>query len=271
MDKRVVCFLSKTFPDDILMLIYLNYMYLKSEEADSKIDFYRDIILKYPDCLGYVIKHEEFLKDKISISKIKNYINIACSRGDIKLYENVLKMEFVKLYLHLDPTNGLSFTAAKKGNLEILQFLERDGFIEECPEKAVKISVRKGHHLVYNYLKSIREKYVDSINWDLMNIACEEGNIEMVKILHKPNTYYCNAFNICCKKGHLEILKFLALNGEIVSKVCVTIALKYNHQEIYEWLMENYIGNYDFCSKDIKYCILNGIYPQKIMNNHLLQ
>lgn len=78
-------------------------------------------------------------------------------------------------------------------------------------------------------------------NYILMNKAVSNGNIGIVKQLHRENIG-CDIriFNIACGKGHLNVLKFLHKKGQCCTISAIIFALIDGRRDIIYYLYHKY-------------------------------
>lgn len=91
-----------------------------------------------------------------------------------------------------------------------------------------------------NHLKWVNDNLSEWYSEDILDLASEHGNMEIVKFLVE-NGKHCttDAMDLAAKRGHLNILIYLHEKGFNCTDYAMTYAAAYNHFNIVKWLYEN--------------------------------
>jgi hypothetical protein len=94
--------------------------------------------------------------------------------------------------------------AARKGQLEVVQWLHNEG----CTVEVMKLAAENGHLEVVQWLHKNRSEgcTVNAMDW-----AARHGHLEVVQWLHENRSEGCTvgAMNWATENGHLEVVQWL--------------------------------------------------------------
>ncbi|KAF0688044.1 Aste57867_20301 [Aphanomyces stellatus] len=140
--------------------------------------------------------------------------------------------------------------AAGHGNLEMVQFLpinEPRGVITA----AISLAISNGHIDVVDYLRQYSmplQYHTDSIVINLVNLAAENGRLEMLKYLHRLG-WHGNELGLLAaiEYGHLDVVKFIHDQGPL----WMVSWAEQHHSMMLQWeIISRYsianIGQYEF-------------------------
>lgn len=159
-----------------------------------------------------------------------NYIN-ACRDGRLHL----LKWLFYNRNEELTP--DIAEHAAKNGRINVLEWLKTKDI--NCTYTAFNLAIENSHNkTIYWIYYNFSNINIDSRS---IEIACEKGNIEIVKWLYnkkiKPSEV---AMDLAAANNHLDIVKFLYENTEIeCTHKAVEEAAKKGNLKMIKWLYKN--------------------------------
>lgn len=198
------------------------------------------------------VKHiEESCGEQIKYLMINEILAICVINGDTELLMFLQKFD-VDLNMEND---RLSILAAKKGHLNIVQYLHERNV---CNQYAVSVASRYGHLEIVKYLCQQNI----SIHYNNNSAVCEAaryGHLEIVKYLisRGANISDLNDYPlfIASSKGNLDIVKILIQNNANVNAnhgCALRFAAKNKHCDVVRFLLEN--------GADIKLLVKNGQY-----------
>ena len=184
---------------------------------------------------------------------IQNCAYIAANKGQLNVLDYLLKngcefnelvgceailgnqFETLQWLLNKFSWDGLKLcsTAAKTGNLLILQFLHKN---QIQWNHFVSIEAAKGGHL--ELLKWALENGCE-YNLKTWFNAAKYGHLEVLKWAKLKDFTYISHFIIpvgAAQNGHLEVLKWTFENGYNLHYITGMAAVKYGHLEVLKWL-----------------------------------
>ncbi len=122
----------------------------------------------------------------------------------------------------------------------------QSAYVKKCTEfSSLKVAVQKGNLHCVRYLLPQGHKpskYLSFFPFNLMDLAAENGHLEVVKWFHENRTEGCSDFamNLAAANGHLEVIKWLHENRtEGASVYAMCWAAQYGHLELVKWLHKN--------------------------------
>ena len=139
------------------------------------------------------------------------------------------------------------FLAAKNGHLEVIKWFH-ENYDNLRNNENITCEVKDGEICIPLMLWMMVTYDFGGIVWSAsnMDVAAENGQLEVVKWLHENRTEGCTekAMGWAAYNGHLEVVKWLYENdAESRKKSCTTnsIICAYNgdHFDIANWLQEN--------------------------------
>lgn len=225
----------------------------------SDSDF--NIVLKNVNVNSEVVFKAIILSNKYKI--LKTYIN----KIDPSIDDNWAVIEaskngftkIVKLLLldkRVDPSHNYAIMkASENGHYDVVQALLKDDRVDPSADDnyAIRHASENGHYKIVRALLTLpKERGVDpSIRYNLIiREASMNGYYEIVKMLLgdrriDPSYYNNNALKSSIRKGYYKIVKLLLSDKRVTiqNNKTILLALRYEHINIAELLLENYKTN----------------------------
>lgn len=132
--------------------------------------------------------------------------------------------------------NRLLPLAAKTGNLEMLQWLNRI-FPDNINHEVLELATKSGNIEMFEWVIGL---YCPDKNTNIINYAASSGNLDFVKhIISLGFKVDYGAMDKAAQKGHLSIVKWLHDSGYDCSRNAMNWAAKLGHLNVVKWLYEN--------------------------------
>uniref|UniRef100_A0A6C0AE94 Uncharacterized protein n=1 Tax=viral metagenome TaxID=1070528 RepID=A0A6C0AE94_9ZZZZ len=169
--------------------------------------------------------------------------------------------DFLLAFISLESKNLMPL-CCKYGFLEALKFSETIYAKENTYIKSLENCCIYGHIELFKYLffkSCIPEEVFDQSSSDtnLFEIACKNGHLNIVKLIHKKAKPPKSWFNVKFGCENFEVLKFLFEQGYPYDKtVCALLSTKNNLKNL-KYCHEN---NFPWDSRTLKNALINGSY-----------
>jgi hypothetical protein len=238
--------------------------------------------IKKHSCVAeYVVfvGHVETLKWMIQNNHIfnKDVLVMACKKGNMEIYDLLIKngccnlsekalmgafengyLDIAeKMYssgIYIYDANGKCYIKRNYISESLADVLYKYGNLDGLNLKKIvfKINVDKVFNVIIKrndlvMIKSFYRNIIDVIfNYvipnEVMDIAIDNGNVELIKWLHCRSEYKVpeRAFTIACEKGDIELVKWtyhLVCDDRENLNKCINIAKKENYYEVVNWLI----------------------------------
>lgn len=215
-------------------------IYCKADENNLELLFR---VIKFWGVLDYPIEFFENIYNLKPFKYLKDNFDIDLK----KLFEFLLAFVSLKI-------ENLIPLCCKYGILNALKFCEKIDTKQKLHIKSLENCCIYGHIELFKYL-IFKSDVSNKVN--LFEVACKNGNLDIVKLIHKNNKDLKNIFHIKFGCEHLEVLKFLFEKGySYDAEVCAILSSKNNLKNL-KYCHEN---NFPWDSRTLKNALTNGSY-----------
>ncbi|XP_048242525.1 uncharacterized protein LOC124119609 [Haliotis rufescens] len=216
--------------------------FLVSQKADLTFGYYFNVNAFHIACIKghvsvveYLLTCEHITIDMRDRLRDQTAVMMAAKGGHCDVY-NLLVLEGADLSLTALHNRDCLMLACHGGNVSIVEHLlslktfdinRREGSQKQT---AVMMAAEKGHYEVYNLLvlEGADLSLIDRYNMGCLMLACEGGNVSIVKHLLSLKTFDINrrggvfketAVMMAAEKGHYEVYNLLVLEGADLSLI----------------------------------------------------
>ena len=218
------------------------------------------------EAIRYVSRCNNYNCLKIIKLLLKNGANINANNDEVIMnlfnsYNSIKLKEInflVKNGANINVNNDIIIRyASKHSDLKTIKCLIKNGAnIHANNDEAFKIAVKNNNLNVVQYLikngvninslDNIEPEYIDNIKFDLINIASQNGYLNIIKYFDEQNKEikykYIEILQNASENGHLEIIKYLKNKGVNIhykNDYIFIKAIENNQLEVVKYLVEN--------------------------------
>ncbi len=266
--------INKKFHKEILNTIFFyfikskNYEYIELYKDNKNINFKLNVFN-----IKYLNKNKELI-----IKSKCNVFEYVCYKGDIKLYDILIKSKHINIYEN--NTYCLQLACEFNKLLIVNNLLEYKNINPTINDHyCLLITCKYGYYKIVNLL--LQHNLINPLIKDNypLQIACEYGNYDTVKLLLNisnidPTTNEYYSIRVSCENNYFNIVELLLNNDKVNINNLFDLLISINNQQMlgYRYTsIPNKNKDYNILKSNVNYeaeCIVNyNILINKILTN----